>query len=308
MKNKRVLVTGGAGFIGSHLVDLLLETGNSVYVVDDLSSGRAENLNKNAVFIRGSVADRGFVDSVMRKGVDYVFHLAARPSITESLSNPLLSIDANIKGTANVARGAADAGVEKIVFSSSSSVYGPVRKLPVSERLPFNPQTPYSVTKVAGELYCKTAGLRSTCLRYFNVYGPRQRPQAAYSAVVPCFFDALAAGKGPTIFSTGEQTCDFVFVKDVARANVLAAESRKADGLSINVGSGKETSINALWEGALRLYGGGIEPVRKPGERKGVTRSRASIALAKKALGFSPEFTLESGLLECFNKWPRKKR
>ncbi len=301
MKNKRVLVTGGAGFIGSHLVDLLVAAGNSVVVLDDLSSGRSENLNPGALFVRGSVSDRAAVESVM-KDADYVFHLAARPSITESLSNPALSVESNILGIVNLLWAAKGAGVEKFVFSSSSSVYGPPARLPVSESLPFNPQTPYAVTKVAGELYCRASGMRATCLRYFNIYGPRQRPQAAYSAVVPCFLDAVRTGERPTIFSTGKQTCDFVYVKDVARANILAAQSRRADGLAINVGTGKETSINGLWEVVAGISRTPLTPIRKPGERKGMTRSRADTALARRILGFRAKTGLKDGLAECLGR------
>ena len=266
-KNRKVIVTGGAGFIGSHIAEELLKLEAKVIIIDDLSSGRIQNINYlstigNPEFIQGSISDIRLLKKCF-SGSDYVFHLAAIASVPQSIDNPLISNEVNVVGTLNVLLTAKENNVKKVVFSSSCALYGDTTELPLRENLLPNPLSPYAVTKLAGEYYCqvfkKVYGLDTVCLRYFNVYGPRQDPNSAYAAVIPLFIKMVLSGESPVIFGDGEQTRDFVFVKDVVSANILGVAS-DASGI-FNIGTGKSVSLNRLTERIIKLCGQNLEIV-----------------------------------------------
>jgi UDP-glucose 4-epimerase len=298
----KVIVTGGAGFIGSHLSDELVRRGHKVIILDNMSTGRMSNIEPflgKAEFVQGSVTDLPLLKKLF-SGVDYVFHQAAIPSVPRSVKNPRASHNANITGTLNVLLAASDNGVKKVVYASSSSVYGESETLPKVEDMTPNPQSPYAVTKLAGEYYCKVFqeiyGLNTVCLRYFNVYGPRQDPDSPYAAVIPIFFNNALAGKPPVIFGDGEQSRDFTFVKDVAGVNILAAET-KATGI-LNIGSSKRVTINHLARLIIELAGNtAIKPIYKDPRPGDIVHSLADISRAE-SFGYQPKYSLEEGLKE----------
>ena len=297
MKNKMVAVTGGLGFIGSHLVKRLNEN-NDVIIVDNQSSGNIKNI-KDLDFSR---IDTDLVDITevnlerIFEGVDYVYHLAAVTSVPQSVNDPLRSNEVNITGTLKVLEAARRCGVEKLVFSSSSAVYGETEFLPISEKNHINPLSPYAVTKATGELYCRVYSeiydLSTISLRYFNVFGPKQDPESQYAAVIPIFIDKLLKNQRPVIYGDGEQTRDFVNVKQVVDANILAAESSETG--NYNIGLGRSTTINHLFEIIKEIMHKDIKPVyedERPGEIK---HSVADISKAI-SIGYSPknDFTRE---------------
>ena len=302
MKDKRVVVTGGAGFIGSNLAEELA-TSNNVIIIDDLSTGRKENtaslLNKdNVKFIQGSILDAKLLQKFFR-GIDFVFHLAALPSVPRSVQDPLTTNEVNITGTLNVLIAARDNKVKKVVYASSSSVYGDTPTLPKREDMLPNPQSPYALTKLVGEHYCRIFHqiyrLPTICLRYFNVYGPRQNPDSQYAAVIPRFIARVVRGNPPIIYGNGEQTRDFTYVKDVIQANILATQ---ADATGIfNIGRGEGNSINKLAETIINVMEKDLQPVYEPPLPGDIEHSLADISKAKK-MGYSPEFSLEIGLKE----------
>jgi len=300
----KVVVTGGAGFIGSHLVQELLKRGYQVSILDNLSTGKFSNvepvlISKDAEFVRGSISDLRLLRKVL-SGADYVFHQAALPSVPRSIKNPRASHITNATGTLNVLLAARDNGVKKVVFASSSSVYGDTPTLPKVEDMAPNPQSPYAVTKLAAEQYCRVFervyGLNTACLRYFNVYGPRQDPGSLYAAVIPLFINSALTGKSPVIFGDGEQTRDFTYVKDVVTANILAAESL-ATGV-FNVGSGSRVTINRLAQLIIKIVGDSkIKVVHREARSGDILHSLADISLAG-TFGYRPRYTLEEGLPE----------
>jgi UDP-glucose 4-epimerase len=300
----RVIVTGGAGFIGSYIVEELARRGNQVIIIDNLSTGKKSNLEpvlgrKNIELIEGSIMNLTLLRRLFA-GADYVFHQAALPSVPRSIKRPRTSHDANITGTLNVLLAARDKGVKKVVYASSSSVYGDTPTLPKTEEMTPNPQSPYAVTKLAGEYYCqvfnKIYGLDTVCLRYFNVYGPRQDPDAPYAAVIPLFFRNALEGKAPVIFGDGEQSRDFTYVKDVATANIQAAESN-ATGV-FNLGNGQRVTINRLAQLIIGLAGNkNVKPVYHDPRPGDVMHSLADIKKAG-AFGYHPKYSLEEGLKE----------
>lgn len=302
MREKRVVVTGGAGFIGSNLAEELA-TSNNVIIIDDLSTGRKENtaslLNKdNVKFIQGSILDAKLLQKFFR-GIDFVFHLAALPSVPRSVQDPLTTNEVNITGTLNVLIAARDNKVKKVVYASSSSVYGDTPTLPKREDMLPNPQSPYALTKLVGEHYCRIFHqiyrLPTICLRYFNVYGPRQNPDSQYAAVIPRFIVRVARGNPPVIYGNGEQTRDFTYVRDVVQANLIAAQ---ADATGIfNIGRGEGNSINKLAETIINVMEKDLQPVYEPPLPGDIEHSLADISKAKK-MGYSPEFSLEIGLKE----------
>jgi UDP-glucose 4-epimerase len=303
LKNQKIVITGGAGFIGSHLAEELYPA-NQVIILDNLFSGKLENIEpflsyKQVSFIQGSVTDFSLLSAVF-KSVDYVFHQAAITSVPRSLADPLNTDEVNIQGTLNVLLAARDNQVKKVIYASSSSVYGGNPSLPQKEDLPLNPLSPYAVTKLAGELYCgvftAVYGLPTVCLRYFNVFGPRQDPDSQYAAVIPIFIKKLMAKKPPEIYGDGEQMRDFTFVKDVVQANVLAAVSEITG--PVNVGAGKTTSVNKLAEILIRLTGNqtsGIYPRHAAPRPAAPRQSQADISKAR-AFGYCPSYELEEGL------------
>lgn len=295
----KTLVTGGAGFIGSNLVELLVNEGHEVVVLDDLSSGYAENLRDDTEFVEGDVSVPGIVERAA-EGCDVVFHLAASVGNTRSIDNPVRDSEINVIGTLNVLQAARVHGIKRVVLSSSAGIFGELKTLPIDENHPQDPDSPYGVSKLAAEKMClvynKLYGMKNVCLRYFNVYGKRQRYDA-YGNVIPIFAERMLTGRELVIFGDGEQTRDFVNVADVARANYLAGISEDASG-PFNLGSGTRVTINEL----ARMMGEAADvPVRidhgspRPGD---VRDSLAAIDQARRSFGFDPNVELEVGLRE----------
>ena len=295
------LVTGGAGFIGSHLAEELLRRGERVRVVDDLSTGRRQNLNHlNGVeFVEGDLADLPLARRVTA-GVDYVLHQAAIPSVPRSIEDPIGSHRANVDATLNVLVAARDARVRRLVYAGSSSVYGDAPGLPKSEGMPTHPLSPYALQKLMGEAYAELFaalhGLETVTIRYFNVFGPRQDPSSPYSGVISLFIRALLEGRSPTIHGDGEQTRDFTYIDNVVDG-VLRACTKPASGLSINVATGGRISINRVFERLCGLIGAFVEPTYGPPRAGDVRDSQADITLAHTILGYRPIVPLEEGLV-----------
>jgi UDP-glucose 4-epimerase len=301
------LVTGGAGFIGSHLVEALVARGHTVRVLDDFSTGDPDNLGpvKSRIdVIRGDVTDPEVVREATR-GVELVFHQAALASVPRSVADPLATHAACATGTLNVLVAARDAQVRRVIYAASSSAYGDAATLPKDEADRTCPLSPYGVAKLAGEQYCAAFtyvyGLETVRLRYFNVFGPRQLPGGPYAAVIPLFVEAMLAGRRPVIFGDGLQSRDFTYVGDVVQANLLAAAASRAAGKVYNVACGRRTTLLDLVRRINQLLGTRIEPLhaaRRPGD---VRHSQASITRAQADLGFCPCTDLEQGLRACIN-------
>jgi UDP-glucose 4-epimerase len=298
-----VLVTGGAGFIGSHLVDRLIDEGHRVRVLDDLSTGREENVNPGADLIQGDVAEEATVRRAVA-GVDVAFHQAAHRAVLRSVEHPLATDTANTHGTLTVLKASVDAGVMRVVYASSSSVYGGAAQRPTPESAPLWPRSPYAVSKVAGEHYCRVFtelyGLETVALRYFNVYGPRQRPESAYAAVVPLFIDALRTRERPEVHGDGEQSRDFTYIDDVVGANLAAAwaASSACSGKPYNVAGGRAYSVLDVLETVGRILGVPARPVHTEPRPGDVRHTRADIGAARRDLGHEPTVDLEAGLRE----------
>jgi nucleoside-diphosphate-sugar epimerase len=298
----RFLVTGGAGFIGSNLVRHLTENGERVIVIDNLSTGKKENLaglERNVDFIEGDIRDISLLKERF-VGVETVFHQAALPSVPRSVRDPLLSNANNIDGTLDVLVAAKDMGVRRVVLAASSSAYGDTEVLPKTEDMPGNPLSPYAVTKYVGELYAKVFtrlyGLETVALRYFNVFGPRQDPESQYAAVIPKFIISILNGESPRIYGDGEQSRDFTFVDNVVRANVLAAEAKDVAGEVFNVGCGARYSLNYLLERLNTILGTDISAVYDQPRPGDIKHSQASIEKANRLLGYTPMVTFNEGL------------
>ncbi len=290
----RVCVTGGAGFIGSQIVDALIERGDEVLIIDDLSTGKREYLNPRARLHEADLATDTRLPQVL-KGIDVVFHTAALARIQRSIDDPLSTHAANVTGTLNVLKGAVDAHVKRVVYSSSSSVYGDQPTLPLTEDMAPNPLNIYACQKLMGEIYCRNFvsvfGLETVCLRYFNVYGPRQVMEGAYRLVIGIFMDQSQHGQALTIHGDGNQTRDFTHVNDVVRANLLAAASNKVGkGEPINIGSGQEFSINTL---ASFFHAPTVHQLPRGNDER---FKRAGVAKAKELLGWQPTIALEEGI------------
>jgi nucleoside-diphosphate-sugar epimerase len=300
----KVLVTGGAGFIGSHTVDALLEEGSQVWVLDNLSTGTIRNLrrwknNRKLHFRRNTVTRYNVVDSLVGK-VEAVVHLAAIVSPSLSVKKPDIVNEANVFGTLNVLRAAVKLKVKRIVFASSSSVYGNQTTLPISESNPLEPITPYGASKLSAEKYCgafyRTYGLSTVSLRYFNVYGERQSANP-YSGVIAIFANRLSRGQQPTIYGDGEQTRDFIHVSDVVRANLQALETERGTGEAFNIGTGRATSIKQLFALLAELMGkSDVLPVQSDERRGDIKHSYANATKAKDVLGFQAKIELKSGV------------
>lgn len=301
MGSSTALVTGGAGFIGSHLVDELLEIGHSVRVLDDLFTGSRVNVNPAAELFVAGVAD----DDAIRAAVDscdMVFHIAAHRAVQRSVENPLATDLANVHGTLTVLAVAHDARVRRVVSASSSSVYGGAEQVPTPETAPLAPRSPNAVSKLAAEHYCRVYtelfGLETVSLRYFNVYGPRQRPDSPYAAVIPLFIDALRKGEPPIVHGDGRQSRDFTFVTDAVRATIAAAKAppELCAGRAYNVAPGETHDLLERLEILGRLLGVGPKPeytAPRPGD---VRRTWADPSAARRDLGFSCEVSFEGGL------------
>lgn len=293
------LVTGGAGFIGSHLVDALCARGDTVRVVDNLVTGRRGNVPSGVEFVEGDVADAAIVSRAVA-GCDYVLHQAAIPSVPRSVADPAGSNRANINGTLNVLLAARDAGCRRVVFAASSSVYGDSPTLPKHEDLVPHPQSPYALQKLVGEQYgqmfTRLYGLETVAIRYFNVFGPRQAPASSYSGVISLFVRAALEGKSPTIFGDGLQTRDFTYIDNVVDGVLRATTAADAAGEVINVATGGRVSLIDLWEAVGRLVGPTKPPTFMPSRDGDVRDSQADIQKAKRLLGYQPTVTFGEGL------------
>jgi UDP-glucose 4-epimerase len=295
-------VTGGAGFIGGHLSEKLLAEGWSVRVLDDFSSGRAENLAAIAgeiEIVRGDIRDADTVAKAV-DGVEVVFHEAAVPSVPRSVAEPLRTNSVNVDGTLLVLESARRAGVRRVVYAASSSAYGNTPTLPKVETMPAQPRSPYALQKYAGEVYCRLYtelyGLETVALRYFNIYGPRQDPKSEYAAVIPRFATACFSGVRPRIYGDGEQTRDFTCVIDAVRANLLAADAPRASGTVCNVAAGARTSLNQLLAEIRRQTGAQVEAIHDPPRGGDVRDSLASLERSRELLGYEPSVDLREGL------------
>lgn len=301
----KIAVTGGAGFIGSNLC-LELCNEHEVVVIDDLSAGRMENLRGlNVDFIKGSITDLDLLETAFLD-VDYVFHHAAIASVQRSIEDPGAANEVNTGGTLKVLAAARDKDVRKVIFASSSAVYGHSPKSPKREDMVPRPESPYAVTKIAGKHYCRVFseiyGLKTVCLRYFNVYGPRQDPGSEYAAAIPKFIKRALERKPPIIYRDGEQTRDFVFVKDAVRAGILAME-KSVQGV-FNVATGRGTSVNEVADNIMSILGAKLDPVYEKPRAGDVRDSVADITMAIEKLDFRPEHPLERGLEETI-EWFR---
>lgn len=298
---KKVLVTGCAGFIGSNIVESLINKNYSVVGLDDLSTGRIENLKGlDFKFIRGSINDKKLLMKIL-PDIDYVLHQAAIPSVFRSIEDPVKSNYSNINGTLNLLVCARDSNVKRVVYASSSSVYGDSKELPKKEALKINPISPYALTKYAGEQYCKLFndiyGLETISLRYFNVFGPRQDPNSEYSAVIPKFIRLMLDGKRPTIYGDGFTSRDFTYIENVIEANILCLNApENSCGEAYNIACGERISLNKLVETINEILGSDIKPKfdkEKPGDIK---HSLADISKARKYLNYKPKIFFREGL------------
>lgn len=296
------LVTGGAGFIGSHLVDELVRREQHVRVLDNLTTGKRENLAAVldcVELVEGDIRNLDTVRSAMQ-GVDYVLHQAALPSVPRSIADPLASHEVNATGTLNVLIAARDASVRRVVYASSSSVYGNSPTLPKHEGMPTNPLSPYAVAKLAGEEYCRAFyqvyDLPTVALRYFNVFGPRQDPTSQYAAVIPRFIVAMLQGQAPTIYGDGQQSRDFTYVANVVHANLLVCQEDATIGQVFNAALGGRISLLGLVASLNKVLGTAIEPQFQAPRAGDVTHSQADVSKLRRATGFDGLVGLEEGL------------
>jgi UDP-N-acetylglucosamine/UDP-N-acetyl-alpha-D-glucosaminouronate 4-epimerase len=298
----QILVTGGGGFIGSHLGARLAELGHDLRVLDNFATGRRSNmlaLPEGTELVEGDIQSYERVHNAT-VGCEVVFHQAALPSVPRSVQDPLTSNATNITGTLNVLLAARDAGVRRVVFASSSSIYGSNREMPKREDLMAKPIAPYAVAKLACEGYCRSFGevygLETVALRYFNVFGPRQDPRSQYAAVIPNFITALMAGERPTVFGDGDQSRDFTFVQNIVEANIQAMDAQGVAGQVFNIACGEQTTLNRILELLRELLGVDIQAeyvAPRPGD---VRHSLADISRAREALGYEPRIDLREGL------------
>ena len=303
----RYLVTGGAGFIGSYIAEALLARGESIRILDNLSTGYQQNmahLSGDIEFLEGDVRDDAVVARAVQ-GVEVVFHQAALASVHRSLSQPQETHAVCATGTLILLDQARQAGVRRVLYAASSSAYGNQQQVCKTETDLATPASPYAASKLAGEHYCrsfyKTYGLETVCLRYFNVFGPRQDPNSPYSAVIPLFIRAMLSGKQPVIFGDGQQSRDFVFVKDIVRGNLLAADAEDAAGRVINLATSEQTSLLELIALLNEMLDLDVEPEHQPAREGDVRHSLADISRAKDFLGYQPNFSLAEGLQQSID-------
>ncbi|MBN2206137.1 MAG: SDR family oxidoreductase [Candidatus Aminicenantes bacterium] len=308
-----VLVTGGAGFIGSHLVEALVRRGDCVRVLDNFLTGRRDNLDefrKDVEVLEGDIREPEDCREAVR-GMDVVLHQAALPSVPRSVRDPRLTNDINITGTLNMLLAARDAGVASFVFASSSSVYGDDPNLPKTEGREGKPLSPYAVSKLVGEAYVRVFrdlyGLNAVALRYFNIFGPRQDPASQYAAVVPNFVTRLLRGEPPVIYGDGEQSRDFTYVANVVQANLLAAEAKTAGGDAFNIACADRITVAGLALALNRILGTDIPPVHEPARAGDIRHSFADIRKAEAGLSYRPAVAFEDGLRRTVD-WYRSRR
>lgn len=311
IKMKNVLITGGAGFIGSHIAGALVARGCHVSVIDNLSTGKLRNLDalKDHIhFIQGDIRDAAILSRAI-KGCDVVFHQAAVVSVTQTVAEPVSSTDVNDMGTLKVLDAARQNNVKRVILASSSAVYGDDPRTPKVETMAPKPLSPYAVQKLTNEyyahLYHQLYGIETVCLRYFNVYGPRQDPSSPYSGVISIFMDKTVGRSVPTIYGNGEQTRDFVFVEDVVQANMLAATRADTPGQVFNVGTGVTISIKDLWYAIAGLNRYEADPLYEKARPADIVHSLSSIQKASERMGYRPSVPLNDGLARTFG-WYRK--
>ena len=307
----RALVTGGAGFIGSAIARELLAQGDEVRIVDNFLTGFEENVPAEAELVRGDIRDLDTCRKVC-EGIDLVFHQAAFRSVPKSVDDPRLSNDCNVTGTLNVLMAAADAGVRRLVYASSSSAYGDISGTVNHEDLPTNPRSPYAVSKLAAEHYCQIwhdlKGFSTVSLRYFNVFGPGQHPDSKYSAVFPGFVSALVGGTPPEVHWDGEQSRDFTYIDDIVRANLLASEADdRASGMVFNIGGGRPKTINEVLRSIADVVGTWIEPTHTPKRQGDIRSTEADISRAAEYLGWKPEAEWDESV-EATVRWFQAKK
>jgi len=298
----KYLVTGGAGFIGSNLAAELLKRGHQVRVLDNFSTGSRENilsLDGSVEIIEGDLRSYHIVRAAV-EGMDFILHQGALPSVPRSIADPVTSNEVNVTGTLNILHAALDAGVKRVVFASSSSIYGDSPTLPKKEEMTPNPLSPYAVSKLAGEKYCQVFariyGLHTVALRYFNVFGPRQNPDSQYSAVIPKFIKAMLNGQSPTIYGDGEQSRDFTYIANVVEANILATEVDCPAGVVMNCAAHQRITLNQLVEILNKILNTDIKPQYTDPRPGDVKHSFADITKIKEALGYEPKILFEEGL------------
>src|SRR5271168_3155242 len=307
----RYLVTGGAGFIGSNMVDALVRRGHSVVVLDDLSAGKEANLaavRDKIDFQLGSITDLAAVRTAC-EGADYVIHLAARTSVPRSVKDPIESNHVNIDGTLNVLVAARDAKVRRFVYAASSSAYGETPTLPKTEAMQPNPISPYGISKFVGELYAQVFGriygLENVCVRYFNVFGPRQDPTSEYSGVLSRFMLAVLEGKQPVVYGDGEQSRDFTFIENIVDETLRACEAKGASGMVFNGGTGARITLNQVVKTLERITGKTIQPKYEAPRGGDIRDSQADVSLARRVLGYEPRVLFEEGLKRTWD-WFKK--
>jgi UDP-glucose 4-epimerase len=298
------LVTGGAGFIGSHIAEELVRQNQKVRVLDNFSSGKRDNLLyllDKIELVEGDIRDMWTVFDAV-DGVDFIVHEAALTSVQRSIDNPLTTNEVNISGTLNLLKAALDKKVKRLIFASSSSVYGNTPKQPKVETMTPHPISPYAISKLAAEEYClsfyKLYGLETVCLRYFNVFGPRQEPKSQYSAVIPKFISYFLEGRSPVVYGDGEQSRDFTFVSNVVEATLLACFKPEAPGKILNIATGFAHSLNQFVKILIQLTGNHVKPVYAKDRAGDVRNSRADITSAKKILDYQPKVDFQKGLEE----------
>lgn len=303
----RYVVTGGSGFIGSHIVEELVKQNQDVVVIDNLYNTTKDKIKsslKKIRFVEGDIRDLELLKKEF-KGADYVLHLAALISVTESVRKPEEYHEVNVGGTRNVLEAARINNVKRVVLSSSCAVYGSTKKVPQDESLKPMPMSPYAENKLEGEKLCKEYyqkhGLKTICLRYFNVFGPRQDPKSPYAGVIPIFVQKLLDNEQPTIFGDGEQTRDYVFVKNIVAANLLACKAEKGFGEIFNIGTEKETSVNTILKLLNKHLGKNAKPVYAPAREGEMARACADCTKAKKALGYKVIYSFEEGLAQTIS-------
>ncbi len=298
----RFLVTGGAGFVGSHLVEALIAAGESVRVIDDFSSGKPENLPAESAhfeLVEADIRDRDAVRAAV-EGCEVVLHEAGRPSVSRSIEDPITSHDVNATGTLNLLVAGQEAGVRRLVYAGSSSAYGGSQLLPKSEAHRESPLSPYAVSKLAGEHYCRVFAhlgqIETVVLRYFNIFGPRQDASSPYSGVISLFATALLRGESPRILGDGEQTRDFTYIENVVKANLAAAIRPVEPGVIVNVGCGERTSIRQLFDTLRDVIGADVDPTTGPSRAGDPRDSLADITRLRNVLGVEPSVSLEEGI------------
>ena len=300
----KILVTGGAGFIGSNLTGALLKQGHRVRVLDNFSTGKRENLvfDRRYPFleiIEGDIGEYKVCQSAI-EGMEFVFHQAALPSVQQSVEDPLTSNRVNVQGTLNILLAARDAGVKRLIYASSCAIYGDDPTLPKREDLPPNPLSPYALGKYIGERYCRLFsqlyGFETVSLRYFNVFGPKQNPDSVYAAVIPRFIDALLQNRSPVVFGDGEQSRDFVYIDNVIQANLLALSAQNLYGEVINVACGKSLSLNQLLTILLDLLNSKVSPIYQAPRSGDIKHSFGDIQKGKQLLNYAPQVDIKTGL------------